>query len=205
MAAFRQKRILIEIKTLNQKIETIMDIEERLHTYLDKDPQIDPSAYVSKTAVLVGDVRIAKDASVWPNCVLRADINSIELGECSNIQDGSVVHLADDAGVKIGENTTIGHGAIIHACTIGDGCLIGMGAIILDKAVIGDHSIVGAGALVTKNTVIPEGSLVLGSPAKVVKQLDAEKQKGLEYWAHKYAKLARANREKENKCQENRG
>ena len=83
--------------------------------------------------------------------------------------------------------------------------MIGMGAIILDKAVIGDHSIVGAGALVTKNTVIPEGSLVLGSPAKVVKQLDAEKQKGLEYWAHKYAKLARANREKENKCQENRG
>ncbi len=177
-----------------------MTLEERLEKYLAKDPQIDPTAYVSKSAVLIGDVRIAKDASVWPNCVLRADINSIELGECSNIQDGTMVHLADDAGVKIGKNTTIGHGAIIHACTIGDGCLIGMGAIVLDNAVIGDNSIVGAGALVTKNTVIPAGSLVLGSPAKVVKQLDEEKQKGLSYWAVKYSKLAKANKAKEEKC-----
>ena len=130
-----------------------MTVEERLEKYLGKDPQIDPTAYVSKNAVLMGDIKIGKNASVWPGCVLRADINSIELGENSNIQDGTMVHLADDAGVKIGKNTTIGHGAIIHACTIGDGCLIGMGSIILDKAVIGDHSIVGAGALVTKNTV----------------------------------------------------
>ena len=108
-----------------------------------------------------------------------------------------MVHLADDAGVKIGKNTTIGHGAIIHACTIGDGCLIGMGSIILDKAVIGDHSIVGAGALVTKNTVVPAGSLVFGSPAKVIKALDEETLKGLEYWAKKYTKLAAANKAKE--------
>lgn len=122
-----------------------MTIEERLEKYLGKDPQIDPTAYVSRRATLVGDVKIGKNASVWPGCVLRADINSIELGENSNIQDGTMVHLADDAGVKIGRNTTIGHGAVIHACTIGDGCLIGMGSIILDKAVIGDNCIVGAG------------------------------------------------------------
>lgn len=174
-----------------------MTVEERLEKYLGKDPQIDPTAYVSKNAVLMGDIKIGKNASVWPGCVLRADINSIELGENSNIQDGTMVHLADDAGVKIGKNTTIGHGAIIHACTIGDGCLIGMGSIILDKAVIGDHSIVGTGALVTKNTVVPAGSLVFGSPAKVIKALDEETQKGLEYWAKKYTKLAAANKAKE--------
>ncbi|MBQ2722633.1 MAG: gamma carbonic anhydrase family protein [Opitutales bacterium] len=174
-----------------------MTLEERLEKYLGKDPQVDATAYVSKHATLIGDVKIAANASVWPGCVLRADINSIELGEGSNIQDGTMVHLADDAGVKIGKDTTIGHGAVIHGCEIGNECLIGMGAIVLDKAVIGDNSIVGAGALVTKNTVIPAGSLVLGSPAKVVKQLDEETQKGLGYWSKKYQKLAQANKAKE--------
>lgn len=171
-----------------------MTLEERLEKYLMKKPSVAGSAYVSKRAVLVGDVTIAENASVWPGCVLRADINSIELGENSNLQDGTLVHLADDAGVKVGKNVTVGHGAILHACEIGDGCLIGMGSIILDHAVIGAGSIVGAGALVTKNTVIPEGSLVLGSPAKVVKQLDAKTIEGLGYWAKKYVKLAHANK-----------
>ena len=157
-----------------------MTLEERLEKYLGATPQIDETAYVSKHAVLAGDVRIGKNASVWPGCVLRADINTIELGENSNLQDGTIVHLSNDAGVKVGKNTTVGHGAIIHACTIGDGCLIGMGAIILDNAVIGDNSIVGAGALVTKNTVIPAGSMALGCPAKVVKTLDEPTKKGLE-------------------------
>lgn len=178
-----------------------MTLEERLEKYLAKDPQIDPTAYVSKHAVLVGDVRIGANASVWPGCVLRADINSIELGEGSNLQDGTMVHLADDAGVKIGKNTTVGHGAIIHACEIGNECLIGMGAIVLDKAVIGDNCIVGAGALVTKNMVIPAGSLVLGSPAKVVKQLDDKTKEGLGYWSKKYSHLAAANKLKEEKSQ----
>ncbi len=171
-----------------------MTLEERLEKYLMKKPTIDETAYVSKHAVLVGDVTIGKNASVWPACVLRADINSIELGENSNLQDGTMVHLADDAGVKVGKNVTVGHGAILHACEIQDGCLIGMGAIVLDKAVIGKGSIVGAGALVTKGTVIPEGSLVLGSPAKVVKSLDEKTIEGLAYWAEKYVKLAQANK-----------
>lgn len=174
-----------------------MTLEERLEKYLGATPQIDETAYVSKHAVLAGDVRIGKNASVWPGCVLRADINTIELGENSNLQDGTIVHLSNDAGVKVGKNTTVGHGAIIHACTIGDGCLIGMGAIILDNAVIGDNSIVGAGALVTKNTVIPAGSMALGCPAKVVKTLDEPTKKGLEDWSKKYTILAAANRKKE--------
>ncbi len=171
-----------------------MTLEERLEKHLMKKPTIDETAYVSKNAVLVGDVTIAKNASVWPGCVLRADINSIELGENSNLQDGTMVHLADDAGVKVGKNVTVGHGAILHGCEIQDGCLIGMGAIVLDKAIVGKGSIVGAGALVTKNTIIPEGSLVLGSPAKVVKPLDEKTIEGLAYWAQKYVKLAQANK-----------
>ncbi len=174
-----------------------MTLEERLEKYLAKDPQVAPTAYVSKHAVLIGDVTIGENASVWPGCVLRADINSIELGEGSNMQDGTMVHLADDAGVKIGKDTTIGHGAIIHGCEIGDECLIGMGAIVLDKVVIGNNCIIGANALVTKNSIIPDGSLVLGSPAKVVKQLDEETKKGLGYWSKKYQKLAQANKAKE--------
>jgi len=176
-----------------------MTLEERLDKYLNKTPVIDPSAYVSRHAVLVGDITVAKNASVWPGCVLRADINSIELGENSNLQDGVLVHLANDAGVKVGKNVTVGHGAILHACEIGDGCLIGMGAILLDNCKIGAGSIVGAGALVTKNTVVPEGSLVLGSPAKVVNQLDAERREGLVHWAEKYVELAKANKKAEEK------
>ena len=176
-----------------------METEERLQKYLTQEPQIDPSAFVSKHAVVMGAVKIGANASVWPGCVLRADINTIELGDGSNIQDGTMVHLADDAGVKIGKDVTIGHGAIIHACEIQDECLIGMGAIILDKAVIGKNSIVGAGALVTKNTVVPEGSLVLGSPAKVLKQLDDNAKKGISYWAKKYVKVAKATKAYETK------
>ncbi len=176
-----------------------MTLEERLEKYLGATPSVDETAYVSKHAVLIGDVRIAKNASVWPGCVLRADINTIELGENSNLQDGVMVHLADDAGVKVGKNVTVGHGAILHACEVGDGCLIGMGAIVLDKAVIGRGSIVGAGALVTKNTVVPEGSLVLGAPAKVVRQLDAATREGLEHWSKKYVVLAQANKKAESK------
>jgi len=171
-----------------------MTLEERLEKYLACNPQIDESAYVDESAVLIGDVKVGPKASIFPCCVLRADINSIEIGEGSNVQDGSVVHLSDDFGVKIGKWTTIGHNAVIHACEIGDGCLIGMSATILDGAKIGDGSIVGAGALVTKNTVVPPGSMVLGSPAKVVKQLDDKTREGLKYWAEKYSVIAATNK-----------
>ena len=171
-----------------------MTTEERLAKFLDQSPQIEESAYVASGAVVIGAVRLARHSSVWHNSVLRGDINRIEIGEASNIQDGTIVHLADDYGVKIGSYVTVGHAAMIHACEIGDECLIGMQATILDGAKIGSQSIVGAGALVTKGTQIPEGSLVLGSPAKVVRRLTADERSGLKSMAEKYVIVARQHK-----------
>lgn len=173
-----------------------MTLEEQFDTFLAKNPQVDPTAYVAAGATLIGDVRLAARASCWPGTVLRGDINFIEVGEGSNIQDGTIVHLADDFPVRIGKYVTIGHAAMIHACTIEDECLIGMQATILDGAVIGHHSIIGAHSLVTPGTVIPPGSLVMGVPAKVVKTLAPEKQAGIRMWAEKYIKVAAAHRKR---------
>ena len=163
-----------------------MTLEERLNQYLNTDPKIDPSAYIAEGAIVIGAVDLQRDVSIWYNAVLRGDINSITIGEGSNIQDGSVVHLADDFSVSIGKYVTVGHSAVIHACTIYDECLIGMNATILDGAIIGKHSIIGANALVPKGTQIPEGSLVLGSPAKVVRPLTKEERLSIKPWAEKY-------------------
>ncbi len=174
-----------------------MTLEERLEKYLSRTPEVDPTAYVAPSAVVMGSVKIGPKASVWPTCVLRGDIEDIIIGEGSNIQDGTVVHLADDLSARIGNHVTVGHMAMIHACTIEDECLIGMKATVLDGAVIGKHSIVGAGAVVTKNTVVPPGSLVLGMPAKVVKQLSEEEKASLKPWAEKYIKVAAAHKARE--------
>src|SRR5271163_813151 len=157
--------------------------------FLFVQPQIDPTAYVAPQAVVIGDVRLAARSSVWPMSVLRGDINFIEIGEGSNIQDGSIVHLADDLPVRVGKLVTVGHRAILHACTVEDECLIGMGATILDGAVIGRGSIIGAHALVTKDTRIPPGSLVMGTPAKVVRPLDEKEIAGIRIWADHYVAL----------------
>jgi len=172
-----------------------MTIEERLECYLNKDPQIDASAYVAPQATIIGDVTLKKNASVWPGAVLRGDINSIVIGESSNVQDGCVLHLADEYGVHIGDYVTVGHMAMVHACTIEDECLIGMHSTILDGAIIGRRSIIGAGALVLPGTVVPPGSMVLGVPGKVVKALDTAKQESIRYWAEKYVKVAAAHRQ----------
>ena len=126
-----------------------MDIKERLARHLGKKPDTGKAAFVAPNATVIGNVTLGALSSIWYGAVLRGDIHSIEIGEGSNVQDLAVVHLADEYGVKVGNYTTIGHSAIIHACTIGDECLIGMGATILDGAVIGNHCIVGANALVT--------------------------------------------------------
>jgi carbonic anhydrase/acetyltransferase-like protein (isoleucine patch superfamily) len=168
-----------------------MNVAERLAKHLDQTPRIDPTAYVAPSAVVLGDVTLGPMSSVWPTCVLRGDINSIEVGEGSNVQDGTIVHLADDYGVKIGKYVTIGHKAMIHACTIEDECLIGMSATVLDGAVIGARSVVGAGAVVTKGMIVPPGSMVLGMPAKVVKTLSPEAQADLKSWATKYVEVSR--------------
>lgn len=171
-----------------------MTLEERLAAFLDQQPQVHPSAYVAAGAIVIGAVELDRDSSVWHNCVLRGDINTIKVGEGSNVQDGTVVHLADDFGVRIGRYVTIGHAAMIHACTIEDECLIGMQATVLDGAVVGSQSIVGAGALVTKGTQIPPGSLVLGSPAKVVRALSEQERGGVRLWAEKYVTVAREHK-----------
>lgn len=173
-----------------------MTLDERFATFLAKDPQVPASAYVAPQATLIGDVRLGEQASVWPGCVLRGDINYIKIGDRSNVQDGTIVHLADDFPVLVGKDVTIGHAAIVHACTIEDECLVGMGATIMDGAVIGHNSIVGAGALVTNGTKIPPGSLVLGSPAKIARELSPEEQARIKKWAQKYTLVAAAHKAK---------
>lgn len=170
-----------------------MDINERLARHLGKKPDVTKAAFVAPNATVIGNVTLGPLSSIWYGAVLRGDIHSIEIGEGSNVQDLAVVHLADDYGVKVGNYTTIGHSAIIHACTIGDECLIGMGATILDGAVIGDHCIVGANSLVTQRFVAPAGSMILGSPAKIVRPLKESELIGLRAWAEKYVAVAKAH------------
>lgn len=166
-----------------------------LPPHIHRRPRIHPSAFIAPSADVMGDVVIGEEASIWYQAVLRGDIQSIVVGPRSNVQDGAVIHLADDYGAHIGELVTIGHKAIVHACTVKDEVLIGMGAIILDGAEIGERSIVGAGSLVTMHKKIPPGSLVFGSPAKVVRALDLEEQKGVRFWADKYVANAKRFRE----------
>lgn len=158
---------------------------------LDRRPDIDPSAFIASSADLIGAVTVGEEASIWYGAVLRADIEQIVIGPRSNIQDGSVIHLECNQGTRVGEYVTVGHKAILHACTIEDEVLVGMGAIVMDGATIGARSIVGAGALVTMGTQVPPGSLVIGSPAKVVRQLDLEKQRSIKSWADNYVELSR--------------
>jgi len=159
--------------------------------FLASEPTIHPSAFVAPSADVLGDVSIGEESSIWYGCVLRGDINRIVIGARTNVQDASVVHLADDRGVRIGDYVTVGHRALIHACTIGDGALVGMGAIIMDGASVGARSIIGAGSLVLAGTQIPPGSLVVGSPAKVVRELDPHEQAEGRRLAEKYVLVSR--------------
>ena len=161
-------------------------LEKQLDTFLRKQPKLGKGVYIAKTASVLGDVKLGDFSSVWYGAVLRGDINKIVVGHHSNIQDNAVLHLADDFACILGNYVTVGHSAIVHACKVGDEVLIGMGAIVLDGAVIGKQSLIGAKALVTQGMKIPPGSLVLGSPAKVVRKLTAEERAGLKHWATKY-------------------
>lgn len=158
--------------------------------HLDRRPVIAPGAYVAPGAFLCGDVRLAARANVWPGASLRGDIAPITVGEESNVQDNAVIHVATGLGATLGRRVTVGHGAIVHACTVGDESLLGMGAVILDGAVVGERCLIGAHATVLMNTVIPPGSLVVGSPARVVRTLSLEEQEGLGSWADHYLVLS---------------
>ncbi len=152
-----------------------------------KKPVVGKDVYIAKGAIVVGDVTLGEASSVWYNSVLRGDINRIEIGHHTNVQDGTIIHLSEELPCILGNYVTVGHAAILHACTIGDETLIGMGATILDGAVIGKHCIIGANALVTQGMQVPDGSMVLGCPAKVVKALGPEKQATLKPWAEEYS------------------
>lgn len=170
-----------------------MTVEERLACHLGRTPDTARAGWVAANATVVGDVTLGSRSSVFYGAVLRGDIARIVVGEGSNLQDNVVVHLADNLDAIIGDWVTVGHGAMVHACTIGDECLIGMGATILDGAVIGARSIVAAGAVVTPRTVVPPGSMVMGTPGKVVRALLPEEQAGLRGWAEKYLAVAAAH------------
>src|SRR5580700_6777952 len=143
-----------------------MTLDERLEMHLGRSPDVARALFIAPNAIVVGDVELGPETSVFYGAVLRGDINSIRVGEGTNIQDNAVVHLADDQGVVIGAWCTIGHSAVVHACVIGDQSLIGMGATVLDGAVIGERSLVGANSLVPQGFTCPPGSLVYGSPAR---------------------------------------
>lgn len=157
-------------------------------------PVVPSSAFVAEGAVVVGAVTLGEEAGIWFGCVLRGDINHIIIGAQSNIQDGTIVHVSDDLPAVVGERVSVGHRAIIHACEIGDETLVGMGAIVMDGACIGPRCVIAAGALVTKHMVVPEGSLVMGSPAKVVRPLTLDEQRSNALLAAKYVEVARRYR-----------
>jgi len=163
-----------------------MKLWKQLDRFLSQQPKIGKGVYIARGAAVLGDVTLGNYSSVWYNAVLRGDINRIVVGHHSNVQDNAVLHLADDFPCLLGNYVTIGHSAVVHACTVGNEVLVGMGAVILDGAVIGRQSIIGAKALVTQGTKIPPGSLVLGAPAKVVRPLSREERAGLKAWAQKY-------------------
>ena len=154
-----------------------------------RNPLFDPETFVAQGAAVIGRVVLKKGASVWFNAVLRADIADIVVGEYSNVQDNSVIHVDYDVPVIVGDYVTIGHGAILHACKIGNNTLIGMGAVILDRALIGNNCLVAAGSLVPPGKTYPDGSLILGSPAAVVRTLTEAEKEHIIKNAHDYHDL----------------
>ncbi len=164
-----------------------------VRTFAGKHPAIGRGVFLADTCAVIGEVAIGDDSSLWFGTVVRGDVMPITIGARTNVQDNAVIHVtAMKLGTTIGDDVTIGHGAIVHACTIEDGCLIGMGSVILDGARIGRGSLVGAGALVTPGTDIAPNSLVLGSPATVKRPLKPHERDQLVYGAAHYVELARA-------------
>ena len=158
--------------------------------FMGFEPQVAPGAWVHATAAIIGRVKLEDLVSVWPGAVIRGDVDAIEIGSSSNIQDLAVLHPNRGKPVKLGHGVTVGHSAVIHGSVIGDHCLIGMGAIVLDSE-IGEFSLIGAGAVVTPGSIIPPGSMVLGMPGKVVRTLGEEERAALVRSKEDYIELAR--------------
>jgi len=169
----------------------MMDSEPRSYAAFHRQPRISASAFVADSADLIGDVTVGEESSIWFQCVLRGDINGITLGNRTNLQDGSVIHVADRFGTRVGDWVTVGHRAILHACTIEDEVLVGMGAVVMDGAVIGRGSIVAAGSVVTAGTEVPPGSLVMGLPGRVKRSLSEEEREEIRVLAQRYVATTR--------------
>ena len=157
----------------------------------EHSPRLGDGAWVADSAQVIGNVDLAEHASVWFGAILRGDTESLTIGKGSNVQDGSVLHADIGHPVVIGENVTVGHQVVLHGCTVGDGSLIGIQAVVLNGAKIGKHCLVGAGALVTEGKEFPDGSMIFGSPAKVVRQLTPEQIAGLQRSAEHYVANAK--------------
>jgi carbonic anhydrase/acetyltransferase-like protein (isoleucine patch superfamily) len=163
-----------------------------VRSYAGKHPRIGQGVFLAETCALIGDIVIGDESSIWYSTVLRGDVMSIRVGARTSMQDGTIVHVTSQQfGTTVGNDCTIGHGAILHGCTVEDECLIGMGSTILDGARIGRGSLVGASALVTPGTDIPPGSLVIGVPARVVRPVNRKEREQIEYGAAHYVELAR--------------
>ncbi|QOL24691.1 gamma carbonic anhydrase family protein [Thalassotalea sp. LPB0316] len=161
-----------------------------IYQLAEHQPIIDESCFIAPTAAVIGQVMLHKNASVWFNVVMRADCDTITVGENTNIQDGSILHVDEKFPLTLGTNVTIGHKVMLHGCTIGDNSLVGMNAVVLNGAKIGKHCLIGANALVTEGMEIPDGHMVLGSPAKVIKPLDEKTQALLKHSADHYVNNA---------------
>ncbi len=164
-------------------------------TFKDVSPKIDPSAFIHPSAELIGRVIVSREASIWPLVVLRGDIETITIGEKSNVQDSTVVHTSKGLPVTLGEGVTVGHGAILHGTKIGNYSLIGMGAILLDGSEIGEECLIGAGAVVPEQAKIPPRSLVLGVPGKVKRELRSDEIAELHKRATDYVRYAQEHRQ----------
>ncbi|HEY6192526.1 MAG TPA: gamma carbonic anhydrase family protein [Bacteroidota bacterium] len=167
-----------------------------IHPYRGTAPAIHESAFLCASAEIIGDVEIGQDSSVWFNAVIRGDVNSIRIGERTNIQDGCLLHVTHAKfPLRVGKNVTVGHGAILHGCTVGDFCLIGMGAIVLDNARINSYTLLAAGSVVRPGTLIPEGVMAAGVPARVVRKLSPEERLMLEESAQHYVDYVKTYRD----------
>lgn len=160
-----------------------------IHAFGDSQPSLSPGVFVAPSADVIGRVELGEDASIFFQCVLRADINFIRVGPRTNVQDHTTIHVASDLGTTLGADVSVGHGCTIHACTVGDRVLVGMGSIIMDGTVVGDDCLIAAGSLLPKDKKYEAGTLIMGNPAKPVRKLSAEEIAGLAKLARKYVNV----------------
>jgi carbonic anhydrase/acetyltransferase-like protein (isoleucine patch superfamily) len=166
-----------------------------IYHFFKKKPKIHPTVFIAPSATIIGDVVIEANSSIWPNAVIRGDSNTVRRGENTNIQDNVVIDAKTSGSINLGNNVSIGHGAILHGCHIGHNIIIGMGAIVMEKVSINDWVIVGAGSIVTQNTIIPSNKVVMGIPAQIVRTLNPKHKKSIMQNAEEYHLLARQYRQ----------